>query len=467
MFGVSFSAVEFDAQHDSEDVRAGGTQQETTLHDQQIRFFETRLNATYGLTENITVEAVVPLRAIDLGIVYRDLSGQPVTLAEPDIHHRNETLTGVFDPWLLAGHRWTFGKWRLAVKAGATIPLGKTEEDPFALGDQGMEHQHIQFGTGTFAPVAVVNVRYQFPKWAVSGFAMTVQRLYENNHGFMPGDRYIAGATASSALGTKGWRFQLGTTFQAETREKWAGTVRTEEGNQGRIDFLASARITRTLSKTLQAFAGVQVPVYNRVLGGQLNYPAIGNVGITARFDLAGGKKKKAEPDKHDHGDEDGHDHGKEDKHDHGEKDKHDHGKKDKHDHGKKDPHAGHDHGKALPKNAWTGVDMIEIAKNGEAAPLTPVAGKITVFDFWATWCKPCKKLDKELIALAKKYPNRIAIRKLNIIDWDSKATAKYLTPGKFNLPHLKVFDKTGKKRFEQSGDPAKLVKKLRELLTP
>ena len=33
------------------------------------------------------------------------------------------------------------------------LPLGSTEEDPFARGRAGLPHQHIQFGTGTFYPV--------------------------------------------------------------------------------------------------------------------------------------------------------------------------------------------------------------------------------------------------------------------------------------------------------------------------
>jgi hypothetical protein len=30
-----------------------------------------------------------------------------------------------------------------------SLPIGKTEENPFELGDRGLSHQHIQFGSGT------------------------------------------------------------------------------------------------------------------------------------------------------------------------------------------------------------------------------------------------------------------------------------------------------------------------------
>jgi hypothetical protein len=49
----------------------------------------------------------------------------------------------------------------LFARLGTTIPTGKTEENPWELGDAGIEHLHIQFGTGTFNPL--VNLRYSLP----------------------------------------------------------------------------------------------------------------------------------------------------------------------------------------------------------------------------------------------------------------------------------------------------------------
>jgi len=111
-------------------------------------------------------------------------------------------------------------------------------------------------------------------------------------------------------------------------------------------------------------------------------------------------------------------------------------------------------------------VDIVDIAKAGEAVDLVPVPGVITVFDFWATWCKPCKELDTRLVDLARKHPGKIAIRKINVVDWDSKATERYLTPGGFNLPHIKVFGTDGKQRFEKSDTPVKLIEQVAKLLT-
>lgn len=48
-------------------------------------------------------------------------------------------------------------------------------------------------------------------------------------------------------------------------------------------------------------------------------------------------------------------------------------------------------------------------------------SGKITVIDFWATWCGPCIQLGPTIEELAEKYPD-ITIGKLNIDENDEMA---------------------------------------------
>ncbi len=442
--------MNFAAKHSAEDEVVGGGITEV-LHDQSILFSELRLSARFGITDAISAELLLPLRVIDMGIVYRDPeTGTPVTLASPDIHHREETLVGVFDPWLLAGYTWSKDNLSLTAKAGLTVPLGKTEEDPFALGDMGLTHQHLQFGSGIVAPIVGVDARYRFDGWSLYGQALTVQSLYESGKSFEPGDRYIATTSAQSAFGTDKWQFRAGGTFQHETAERWSGSLRTDEGNQGRTDLLATLDVRRILNDQFSVNAGVQIPLYTKVVGGQLEYPAVANIGLTATFDLLGGASKD------EHGDDDGHDHGDDDGHDHGDDDGHD-----GHDDGDED------HGDKPPAVDWTGIDMVEIAKAGEAVPLVPVPGKVTVTDFWAPWCKPCKKLDVLLAALARKYPGQIAIRKVNVVDWDSDAAKAYLLPGKFNLPHVKVTSATGDQLLEVSDSPEALAAAIEQVLKP
>ena len=106
-------------------------------------------------------------------------------LRNRDIHHRNETYTGFSDAELFLGYK-NRGFFKmddvLSAQLGMTIPIGKTEENPWELGDIGIEHLHIQFGTGTLNPIA--NLQYNLPLY--QGLTMTASArgmlpFYENS----------------------------------------------------------------------------------------------------------------------------------------------------------------------------------------------------------------------------------------------------------------------------------------------
>src|SRR5690606_3237150 len=111
--------------------------------------------------------------------------------------------------------------------------------------------------------------------------------------------------------------------------------------------------------------------------------------------------------------DDHGHDHGHDHDHDH------DHG----HDHG----HDDHDH---AHDDAVEGLDILDVSEAEAAGELVPVPGKLTIFDFWAAWCEPCKILEPALYALARAHPELVSIRRVDAVDWDSAPVARHLTPG-------------------------------------
>ena len=144
----------------------------------------------YLLNDQWTLQANVPyaVKNQEASVEWID----PVTSEEKqailrsrDIHHRNETYAGLADSDLFLGYKIRgFLKTgdALFARLGTTIPTGRTEENPWELGDAGIEHLHIQFGTGTFNPIA--NLRYSLPLFrsgAITASARGMFPFYEND----------------------------------------------------------------------------------------------------------------------------------------------------------------------------------------------------------------------------------------------------------------------------------------------
>lgn len=407
------------------------------VHDQSLVVSEARLAVDVGLRGRWGLSVMLPLRTVTTSIRYLDTAGTEVQLLRPGIHHRNETVTGLADPTVMGSVAGKVAGWRLAARAGVSVPIGRTEEDPFALGDRMIAHQHIQMGSGTVNPVLAADVGRAFGTWRVGGFAFTQQALYENGKGYQAGDRYAGGVTAQRALGG-GWSVRGGAEAQAETAERWGGIVHTDDGNRGRFDAMLTGGGAWAATPRLTIDLAVKVPVYTHVVGGQLDMPAIVEVGASWRFGARPAAAPAEEP--HDHGDEHHHDHG--DEHAHGDE------------HGD-EPYVHPD---------TTGLDVQDVQE------VAPVPGKVTIVDFWAEWCEPCKILEPALIEIARAHPDTVAIRRIDAADWDSAVVARYLTPGGFSLPHLKIYDASGKLVLERTpgdGELDALIEEVRALAAP
>lgn len=253
------------------------------LHDQRIRIGELRVAAEYGLTERLGLRLLLPLKIMDTTITYRRLDG---TAFEPDwvgIHHRNETLAGVTDPWLTARVGATAGGWYLTGRLGVTIPLGRTEPNPFMAGHEGREHQHFQFGTGTVNPVIGGEVSRHDGELFTSGYLQALLVPYQNDHGFQAGHRLGGGAAFGGRLFGE-LRGSIGVDVVHEEAERWDGVVQ-QDGNLGRTDFLTGVGLALPVGRQLLSL-DLRTPVYQRIVGGQLSYPAI--VALTISRTLGG-----------------------------------------------------------------------------------------------------------------------------------------------------------------------------------
>ncbi len=75
------------------------------------------------------------------------------------------------------------------------------------------------------------------------------------------------------------------------------------------------------------------------------------------------------------------------------------------------------------------------------------ISGKITMVDFWAPWCGPCKMVGPVIDNIANRYEGKAVIGKLNVDDEQALA-AKY---GVMSIPTV-IFFKNGKEIARKVG---------------
>jgi thiol-disulfide isomerase/thioredoxin len=105
-----------------------------------------------------------------------------------------------------------------------------------------------------------------------------------------------------------------------------------------------------------------------------------------------------------------------------------------------------------LPKLPDT-ADFKVLAPAGEDVPSLAdhaVKGKVTVFDFYADWCAPCKEVD---VHVYKKLQTRtdIAYRKLNVVSWETPLAKRHLAKVP-NMPFVVVYGTGGAEVGRMSG---------------
>jgi hypothetical protein len=369
-------------------------------HHTTLWLAELRLIAEYGLTPHVALQAALPLRIISTSTRYTDLAGKPIQLDYENIHHRDETLVGLGDMQLLLHTGASVVGFALGLRVGVSLPTGEVHENPFRLGAEGKPHEHIQFGTGTFDPVLGLDAGRALGAWTVSAFGQAQVPLYQGAKGYRAGARLLGGVAVSHPLGPVSLR--LAVTAAHEEPERWDGAVPTDDGNQGRTDLLVGPGITVPFAGDWNLTFDVGVRAYGHTVGAQLDMPVVLSVSVGRLFHLEKGK-----------------------------------------------------HVEPLVPGATEG-DVADAVLHGEAAPLTPVSGKWTVFDFWATWCEACGDLDGRLRELAR-TDEGLAVRRVNVVDDDSPIWKRELR-GVESLPHVRLIRPDGTLAWEASGKPAELV---------
>jgi hypothetical protein len=259
------------------------------LHDQDFYNLELRPIVAVGLDDVFSAELQLPLRLVRTEITFRRLDG---TLYEPDyesIHHRDETLVGFADPWLLGRASMRLGRSTLTTRAGLGLPLGSTEPDPFAAGERGESHQHVQLGVGVPFPIFALDLSHALDRLRFGGYGQALVFVARNGHGYQAGNRYSGGLTGDVELGA-GVRLGLGADLLNEQPERWDGRIQ-QDGNVGRTDLLVGGMASLAIGSVVTSLT-VRVPVWQHFIEaadehgdpGQLSYPGILALAVQTSF---------------------------------------------------------------------------------------------------------------------------------------------------------------------------------------
>ncbi len=295
--GVSATSTWVDVSHPAgcEDLSSCSdpTPQPLHTHDLSIVPVELRIMAGYAITDTVGVELDVPVRLVSTRVDYFLIGdakhATPYEPLDEGVHHRDEVLVGLADLQARVRAAGRVGRWWLTGRAGITLPTGRTEPDPFALGDEGIRHQHIQFGSGTVDPVAAFDATRSSARMEWSLYAQGQASLYENRHGFQGPYRALVGA-----LG--GWKpsppllLSLGVEGAFEGPERWQGVARSD-GSLGRQELLVGPQMLWAVGRTtLTAMA--RFPVARNIVEGSedpgtLRSPV--SFGLGAFWALGGG----------------------------------------------------------------------------------------------------------------------------------------------------------------------------------
>ena len=230
-------------------------------HHQSIDWFRLDSTVNIGLGRRWQASLGLPFDVRVLSIAYTTLEGDPYDPPYGDNHHRDEVLWGPTDGRATLWRYEAVGEHLvLGGGAGATLPLGKTEANPYALAAEGLPHEHFQLGSGTVDPLLSGLALWRGPRWG--GWATLDARLpvYANAHGYRPPRSLSASLGPSFRAGRA---LQLVATVDGlhESPETWDG-----EAYGGRQVLTGSLAALFTVSPALVLQAGGRATLAQRAL---------------------------------------------------------------------------------------------------------------------------------------------------------------------------------------------------------
>lgn len=290
----------------------------------------------------------------------------------------------------------------VTVRAALALPSGKTNKIVIS----GVPPSQLGIGRGAFSIGGdVTATQFVHRSVALVGYASINQPLSANEAGFVYATSlaYGFGATwlADEQLNLRG---QIEGTHRGSAEVIEVGEIINSGGNLLAATVSAGWRATEGLSFS----ATGRVPFWAKVNGTQVSetFSIVGTVAVSF-----GGK----DPDDHEE-DDHGHDHGH-----------------------------GHE-AKVQSKPASNDADVTDAATGGQSFTVADVVrpGKVTVIDFWADWCPPCKEITAMLDNLASTHAD-LAVRRVEVPDFNGAVAREHLD-GVAALPVVWIYDRESKR---------------------
>lgn len=243
------------------------------------------LDAAYGVAPWLAVEARFAVRIADITPTYSELDGTPKSVPN-DIHHHDLTYVGPSDPWVVGRVAASLGDVVTVARLGFTIPIGRTEPNPYELGARGEWHEHTQFGTGTVMPVVGVGLSWAPAPVELSLTGLGLFGIDENRHGYRAPSRIFGSLRATVPLLEGRLRPYAAADVAHETEELWDGRV-GGEGSNVRTDILLGAGIAWTFAEPWTAEIGFRARAAQLTDAASFDYPGLLQIALSTRFDLA------------------------------------------------------------------------------------------------------------------------------------------------------------------------------------
>jgi thiol-disulfide isomerase/thioredoxin len=97
----------------------------------------------------------------------------------------------------------------------------------------------------------------------------------------------------------------------------------------------------------------------------------------------------------------------------------------------------------AVARTAVRRDQAIKVISHGEQVDINQhlAFGNVTVVDFYADWCGPCRRLSPGLEQLARNDP-QIALRKIDIGNWKTAIVQQFNVR---SIPQVNVYDRSGR----------------------